>query len=121
MTDRFFPRKQIRNSRVARPVSAHVFAWLAIIAVAGALISSGFVISAGQHFDAVKIGYESEELRRQAAQLEDRKRRLETERARESSPIEIERRATRLGLQRPTSAGARIRRPVQIAGDRRSR
>jgi hypothetical protein len=118
MTDRIFPRKQIRNSRVARPVSAHVFVWLAIIAVAGTLISTGFVISAGQHFDAVKIGYESEELRRQAAQLEDRKRQLETERARESSPIEIERRATQLGLQRPNSGDTRIRRPVQLTGDR---
>ena len=118
MTDRFFPRKQIHNSRVARPVSAHVFAWLAVIAVAGALISCGFVISAGQHFDAVRIGYEGEGLRRQVGQLEERKRQLETERARESSPIQIERRAKRLGLQRPASGGTAIRRPVQLAEDK---
>ena len=118
MTDRFFPHKRIHNSRVARPISTHIFVWLAIIAVAGALISCGFVISAGQHFDAVKIGYESEELRRQSSELEERKRQLETERARESSPIEIERRAKRLGLQRPGS-GKEIRRPAQAAGDKK--
>ena len=105
MTDRFFPRKQIRNSRVARPISSHVFVWLAIIGVAGALISGGFVMSARQHFDAVKIGYETEELRREAARLEDLKRQLETARARESSPIELERRARRIGLQRPSTEG----------------
>ena len=119
MTDRFFPHKPIHNSRVARPISAHVFVWLAIIAVAGALISCGFVISAGQHFDAVKMGYESEELRQQTAALEDRKRQLETERARESSPIEIERRAKRLGLQRPSSGKKEIRRPIQASGDKK--
>jgi len=118
MTDRFFPHKRIHNSRVARPISTHIFVWLAIIAVAGAMISCGFVISAGQHFDAVKIGYESEELRRQTTELEERKRQLETERARESSPIEIERRAKQLGLQRPNT-GKQIRRPAQIAEDRK--
>jgi hypothetical protein len=118
MTDRFFPHKRIHNSRVARPISTHIFVWLAIIAVAGTLISCGFVISAGQHFDAVKIGYESEELRRQTTELEERKRQLETERARESSPIEIERRAKRLGMQRPGS-GKQIRRPAQVAVETR--
>ncbi|HWC77356.1 MAG TPA: hypothetical protein VG778_07835 [Blastocatellia bacterium] len=119
MTDRFYLKKQIHNSRVARPVSSQVFAFLAVIAIAGALISCGFVISAGQHFEAVRIGYESEELRRQANQLEERKRQLETERARESSPLEIERRAKRLGLQRPTSRVAEIRRPAQAAPDKK--
>ena len=119
MTDRFFPHKPIQNARVARPISAHVFVWLALIAVAGALISCGFVISAGQHFDAVKIGYESEELRRQTTDLEERKRQLETERARESSLIEIERRARRLGLQRPGPGRKEIRRPAQISGDKK--
>jgi hypothetical protein len=115
MTDRFFPHKPIHNSRVARPISAHIFVWLALIAVAGALISCGFVISAGQHFDAVKLGYESEELRRQTADLEERKRQLETERGSVSSPIEIERRAKRLGMQRPNSGKKQIRRPAQVA------
>jgi len=119
MTDRFFPHKPIQTARVARPISAPVFVWLAVIAVAGALISCGFVISAGQHFDAVKIGYESEELRRQTSELEERKRQLETERARESSLIEIERRARRLGLQRPGSGKKEIRRPAQITGDKK--
>jgi hypothetical protein len=101
MSDRFFPDKQITNETVARPVSARVMGWLAAIGVAGALLSCGFIISARQHFESISIGYESEQLRRQSAQLEERLRQLELEYARASSPVEIERRAQKLGLERP--------------------
>ena len=101
MTDRFFPHKQISNERVARPVSGRVMGWLAAIGVAGALLSGGFVLSARQHFEAISVGYQSEELRRQSAQLEEKLRQLELEYARASSPVEIERRAQKLGLGRP--------------------
>lgn len=101
MNDRFFPDKQITNEPVARPVSARVIGWLAAIGVAGALLSGGFVLSARQHFEAIAVGYQSEQLRRQSAQLEERLRQLELEYARASSPVEIERRAKKLGLERP--------------------
>jgi hypothetical protein len=101
MTDRFYPDKQISNVSVARPVSSRVLAWFAAIVVAGALLSCGFVMSARQHFAAVSVGYQSEEFRRQSAQLEERLRQLELEYSRASSPVEIERRAKKLGLERP--------------------
>ena len=101
MTDRFFPAKQISNVPVARPVSSRVVSWVAAIVIAGALLSCGFVISARQHFAAVSVGYQSEDLRRQASQLEERLRQLELEYSRASSPLEIERRAKKLGLERP--------------------
>lgn len=101
MTDRFFPDKQIQNARVARPVSGRVIAWLTIIAIAGALVSGGFVISAGQHFEAVQLGYQSEELRKQATELDEKLRQLELQYARASSPVEIEKRAQKIGLERP--------------------
>ena len=101
MTDRFFPEKQISNEPVIRPVNSRVIGWLAAIGVGGALLSCGFVISARQHFQAISIGYENEELRRQSAQLEEKLRQLELEYARASSPGEIEKRALKLGLERP--------------------
>jgi hypothetical protein len=101
MTDRFFPEKQISNEPVIRPVSSRVIGWLAAIGVGGALLSCGFVISARQHFQAISIGYQSEELRRQSAQLEEKLRQLELDYARTSSPGEIEKRALKLGLERP--------------------
>jgi hypothetical protein len=111
MTSRFFPDKQIHNTQVARPVSGRVFAWLGVIAVAGALLSCGFVISARQHFEAISVGYQSEQLRRQAAQLEEKQRQLELEYARASSPVEIERRAQKMGLEQPQTKSPAIRRP----------
>ncbi|HKG22243.1 MAG TPA: hypothetical protein VKC34_10110 [Blastocatellia bacterium] len=125
MTNRFFPEKQIVNARVARPVSGRVFVWLAVIAVAGTLLSSGFVISARQHFQAVSLGYQSEELRRQASQLDEKRRQLELEHARATSPVEIERRAGKIGLKRPVpevrldSQAKSIRRPALSAGDKK--
>ncbi|HVF91672.1 MAG TPA: hypothetical protein VNH22_16530 [Blastocatellia bacterium] len=127
MTNRFFPEKQINNARVARPVSGRVFVWLAVIAVAGTLLSSGFVISARQHFQAVSLGYQSEELRRQASQLDEKRRQLELEHARATSPVEIERRAEKIGLKRPVpevrpdSQAKNIRRPALAAGDKKKR
>jgi hypothetical protein len=127
MTNRFFPDKQINNAPVARPVSGRIFAWLAAIAIAGILLSSGFVISARQHFEAVSLGYQSEDLRRQASQLDEKRRQLELEHARATSPVEIERRAGNIGLKRPVpevrsdSQAQKIRRPVLTAGDKKKK
>lgn len=101
MADRFFPDKHIENRPVARPVSRRVLAWLSIVVVAGALLASGFIISARQHFEAISLGYQSEELRRQSTQLDEKLRQLELEYARAASPVEIEKRAQKLGLERP--------------------
>lgn len=101
MTDRFFPDKRIENSPVARPVSRRVLAWLGIAVVAGVLLSGGFIISARQHFAAISLGYQSEELRRQSSQLEEKLRQLELEYSRAASPVEIEKRAQKLGMERP--------------------
>ena len=101
MADRFYPDKQISNVPVARPVSSRVLGWFAAIVIAGALLSCGFVMSARHHFAAVSVGYQTEEFRRQSSQLEERLRQLELEYSRASSPGEIEKRAKKLGLERP--------------------
>jgi hypothetical protein len=114
MTNRFYPEKQIQNAQVARPVSGRVFVWLSVITVAGALLSCGFVISARQHFEAISIGYQSEELRRQAFQLEEKRRQLELDYARASSPVEIEKHARKIGLEQPHINTSNIRRPANV-------
>ena len=114
MTNRFYPEKQIQNSQVARPVSGRVFVWLTVITVAGALLSCGFVISARQHFEAISIGYQSEELRRQAFQLEEKRRQLELDYARASSLVEIEKHARKIGLEQPHINASNIRRPANV-------
>jgi hypothetical protein len=100
MTYRYQHNKGIRNARVNRPVNPRVFKWLAVIAVAGTLLSCAFVMAARQHFQAISIGYQTEELRKQSSQLDERLRQLELEYSRAASPFEIEKKATELGLTR---------------------
>jgi hypothetical protein len=97
---------------VVRPVSGRVFIWLAAVAVAGSIISCGFMISARQHFEAVTVGYEKESLRQQRAALEEQVRKLQVDLAQVTSPIELERRARQLGMDRPGVNSGKIRRPA---------
>ena len=111
MSDFFYRGSSVNNSRVTRPVSRRVFAWLATIAIVGSIVSTGFVISARQHFEAVTIGYQSEQLRQQTSELDEKLRKLELERAQAYAPGALERRARALGLAR-TGTGNGIRRPA---------
>lgn len=115
MSDRFFLNKGIRNSRVVRPVSARVFVWLAMAAVIGTVICTSFVVSARQHFEAVSAGYQREQLRQQAAVLQETLKRLNLERSEASSPATIERQAQKEGLQRPPLPVNNIRRPASLS------
>jgi len=101
MNYRYYPNKGIQNSSVHRPISARVIGWFIILSIAGLLLLGGFVLGARKHFDAVDKGYESEALRREANQLNERLRQLELEYDRVASPAEVEKRAKRIGLHRP--------------------
>lgn len=101
MNYRYYPNKGIQNSSVRRPISARVIGWFVILSTVGLLLLGGFVIGARKHFDAVDKGYESESLRREANQLNERLRQLELEYDRVASPAEVEKRAKKMGLHRP--------------------
>ncbi len=100
MTYRYRQNTNIRNAVAPRAVSSRVRSWFVIVAIAGLILAAGFIISARKHFEAVEVGYQSEELRRKANELSDRLRQLQLEYARASSPIELEKRAKRMGLER---------------------
>jgi hypothetical protein len=101
MAYQYYRDKGIRNARVHRPISIRVFRWLTVITIAGVLLSCAFVIAARQHFQAISTGYQTEELRKHASQLDERVRQLELEYSRAASPFEIEKKAAELGLTRP--------------------
>lgn len=112
MTSRFIPNKPIKNAGIRRPVSKRAFVWFMVFSIVGILICWGFVISAEQHFEAVTLGFKGEKLRRKESSLEEKQQRLELEYKRITSPIEMERRALKLGLIRPQSQSTNIRRPI---------
>ena len=76
------------------------------------------MISARQHFESVNVGYEKESLRQKRVVLEEQLRELELDLARASSPVELERRARQVGLDRPEMKSSKIRRPASKAAGR---
>lgn len=77
---------------------------LALLLLSGLLLAGGFVFAAGQHFTAVRFGYEGEKLRLAKEQLVEEQRRLLLAREEASAPSRLESEAIKLGLQ-PVAPG----------------
>jgi len=88
-----------RNARIARERDTEAFLRLALLLVVGLGLTSGFVYAGRQHFAALRYGYETENLRRERAQLTEQQRRLILQREEASSPVKLEQAAKRLGMQ----------------------
>lgn len=87
------------NTTIHRERDSRALSRLAMLLVCGLLLSGGFVFAAGQHFAAVRYGYESEKLRSQRTQLLEEQRRLLLEREQASAPARLEAAARELGMQ----------------------
>jgi cell division protein FtsL len=72
---------------------------LALLLFCGLVLAGGFVFAAGQHFAAVRYGYQSEELRRERVRLLEEQRRLLLAREEAASPVRLESAARDLGMQ----------------------
>jgi|ERR1041385_4287284 cell division protein FtsL len=88
-----------RNARIARERDTEAFLRLGLLLVVGLGLTSGFVYAGRQHFAALRYGYETENLRRERAQLTEQQRRLILQREEASSPVKLEQAAKRLGMQ----------------------
>jgi cell division protein FtsL len=87
------------NSTITRERDGRALGRLAMLLFCGLVLASGFVFAAGQHFAAVRYGYQSEELRRERARLLEEQRRLLLAREEASSPVHLESAARELGMQ----------------------
>ena len=112
MNTRLLLGKPIQNTRVERPVSSRIFSWMAVVTLIGVFLGSALVISAFQHFESINLGYKTEHFRQQSKELTDNVRKLELERSRIGSPVELERRAKAIGMKRPGTKLNSIRRPA---------
>jgi coenzyme F420-reducing hydrogenase delta subunit len=100
----YFYNKRVRNAPIRRRLDRRFVSWVMVSACVGAVVASGFVYSARCHFEAVSLGYETEQRRAELVEQEERRRQLEFERVKASAPEEIEQRARRLGLREPEPA-----------------
>ena len=92
------PSRQ-RNAPVVRERDQDALLRLALLLLCGLTLAGGFVYAGVQHFAALRIGYQTENLRQVRAQLAEDQRRYLLEREAAASPARLERAARRLGMQ----------------------
>ena len=95
---RRIPSKQ-RNALIARERDRDAILRLGLLLLCGLTLTAGFVYAGIQHFAALRIGYQTESLRRVRDQLAEDQRRFLFEREAAASPARLERAARQLGLQ----------------------
>jgi cell division protein FtsL len=95
---RRLPPNQL-NFTIHRERDMRALGRLAMLLFCGLVLASGFVFAAGQHFAAVRYGYQSETLRRERAQLLEDQRRLLLAREEATSPTYLETAAREIGMQ----------------------
>ncbi len=101
MAEQYYYNKRIHNAPIRRRLDRRFVSWVMIAACIGAVIASGFVFSAKCHFEAVALGYLTQQQRTALDEQTERRRQLELERARALAPEELEQRARRVGLRNP--------------------
>lgn len=101
MAMQYYYNKRIQNAPIRRRLDRRFVSWVLVSACIGAVIASGFVFSAKCHFEAVALGYQTQQQRAQLDEQSERRRQLELDRARALAPEELEQRARRVGLRSP--------------------
>lgn len=88
-----------RNLSVKRERDTNSLSVMLLLLTCGLVLSAGFIYAAKLHFTAVRIGYETEHLRRERARLLEVQRRLMLAREQAASPSSLESAARDIGLQ----------------------
>jgi hypothetical protein len=104
--------KQVRNAPIRRRLDRRFVSWVLVSACVGTVVAAGFVYAARCHFEAVALGYQTQELKREIGRAAEQRRALEADRAAASSPEELEGRARRLGLRQPELPGGEAATPT---------
>lgn len=95
---RRIPSKQ-QNTLVVRERDPGAFLRLTLLLLCGLALAGGFVYAGWQHFAALKVGYQTENLRKVREGLAEDQRRFLLQREAAGSPARLERAARQLGMQ----------------------
>jgi hypothetical protein len=118
MSERYIYSRQITNAPIRRRLDHRFVRWVMSAAVVGSLVAFSYVYSARCHFEAIALGYETQQKRAELERRVEERQQLELEREREISPGQLERRARRLGLaipQHPAVAEHKAQRAREVA------
>ncbi|HYP00367.1 MAG TPA: hypothetical protein VER76_09285 [Pyrinomonadaceae bacterium] len=102
-----FPQQNL-NHGVRREHDTRALKRQLIMLVCGLAMACGFVAAAGQHFAAVRYGYDSEKLRGERARLLAEQQQLIMQINAATAPASLERAAREIGMQpaRPSQINA---------------
>lgn len=100
--------RQHRNTGVRRERDGRALRRQIVLLACGLTAACGFVLAVGQHYAAVRYGYEGERLREERKRLLAERDRLLMELSAAESPVTLERAARGIGMQpaRPSQMGA---------------
>lgn len=100
--------RQHRNRGVSRQRDGRALRRQIVLLACGLTAACGFVLAVGQHYAAVRYGYEGERLREERKRLLDERDRLLLELSAAESPVTLEHAARAIGMQsaRPSQMGA---------------
>jgi hypothetical protein len=107
---RRFPQQNL-NHGVRREHDTRALKRQLTMLVCGLVMAGGFVAAAGQHFAAIRYGYNSEELRLKRAHLLEEQQQLIMRINEATSPAALERAALEIGMQ--PARPSQIRRGTQ--------
>jgi cell division protein FtsL len=112
---RRIPSRQ-RNAPVARERDRGALFRLGMLLFSGLILASGFVYAGVQHFAALKLGYETENLRKIRNQLVEDQHRFQLAHDAAVSPARLEQAARELGMQPMQAAQIDpLKRPVRTS------
>jgi len=88
-----------RNAPVARERDRGALKRFSFLLACGLILAGGFVYAGGQHFAALRLGYQTEKLRSVLTEAREEQRRLTVEKEMAASQARLERAARQLGMQ----------------------
>lgn len=108
--------RQHRNTGVRRERDGRALRRQIVLLACGLTAACGFVLAVGQHYAAVRYGYEGERLREERKRLLAERDRLLVELSAAESPTTLERSARQIGMQpvRPSQMGAARRKGEDV-------
>ena len=95
---RRIPSRQ-RNAPVVRERDRGMLFRLSLLLLCGLTLAGGFVYAGGRHFEALRLGYQTENLRKVRNELAEEQHRFLLEREAAASPARLERAARQIGMQ----------------------
>ncbi len=110
---RRFPQQNL-NSGIRREHDTRALKRQFIMLVCGLAMAGGFVAAAGQHFVAVRYGYEGEKLRAERVRLLQEQQELRLQISQATAPASLDRAAREIGMQ-PARSSQINRAPGSVA------